>query len=41
MRNIIAHGYFEVDLEVPWKTVRLDLPRLREQMQRLLESTVP
>jgi len=41
MRNIIAHGYFEVDLEVPWKTVRLDLPPLREQMQRLLESTVP
>ena len=28
MRNIIAHGYFEVDLEVPWKTVRLDLPPL-------------
>jgi uncharacterized protein with HEPN domain len=38
MRNIIAHGYFEVDLEVPWKTVRLDLPPLREQMRKLLES---
>ena len=38
MRNIIAHGYFEVDLEVPSKTVRLDLPPLREQMRKLLES---
>lgn len=38
MRNIIAHGYFEVDLEVPWKTVRLDLPPLREQMRKLLAA---
>lgn len=37
MRNIIAHGYFEVDLEVPWKTVRLDLPPLQQQMRALLE----
>ncbi len=41
MRNIIAHGYFEVDLEVPWKTVRLDLPPLQQQMRRLLESVLP
>lgn len=41
MRNIIAHGYFEVDLEVPWKTLRLDLPPLREQMRKLLESNTP
>ena len=40
MRNIIAHGYFEVDLEVPWKTVRLDLPPLQQQMRVLLESEV-
>ena len=38
MRNIIAHGYFEVDLEVPWKTVRIDLPPLQQQMPSLLES---
>jgi len=41
MRNIIAHGYFEVDLEVPWKTVRLDLPPLRAQLTKLLESNPP
>jgi len=41
MRNIIAHGYFEVDLEVPWKTVRLDLRPLQQQMRSLLESDEP
>ena len=41
MRNIIAHGYFEVDLEVPWKTVRLDLQPLQQQMRSLLESDEP
>ena len=41
MRNIIAHGYFEVDLEVPWKTVRLDLPPLQREMRALLESGEP
>ena len=38
MRNVIAHGYFEVDVEVPWKTVRLDLPVLEEAVRRLLEA---
>jgi uncharacterized protein with HEPN domain len=41
MRNIIAHGYFEVDLEVPWKTVRLDLPPLQQQMRKLIGSGIP
>ena len=41
MRNIIAHGYFEVDLEVPWKTVRLDLPPLQQQLRSLLDSAEP
>src|SRR3954471_18705622 len=38
MRNIIAHGYFDVDLEVAWKTVRVDLPPLGAEMRKLLES---
>jgi uncharacterized protein with HEPN domain len=28
MRNRIAHGYFEVDLEVVWDTARTALPQL-------------
>jgi uncharacterized protein with HEPN domain len=28
MRNRIAHGYFDIDLEVVWETVRTALPDL-------------
>lgn len=36
MRNAIAHGYFKVDLEIIWKTIHGDLPRLHEQMLKLI-----
>jgi uncharacterized protein with HEPN domain len=26
MRNVVAHGYFKVDLEVVWKTIQTDIP---------------
>jgi uncharacterized protein with HEPN domain len=29
MRNRLVHNYFEVDLEVVWRTVKQDLPPLR------------
>jgi uncharacterized protein with HEPN domain len=32
MRNRIVHGYFEVDLEVVWRTVQQDLPDLRPRV---------
>ncbi len=38
MRDIVIHGYFGVDLEVIWKTVREDLPPLREAAGRMLEK---
>lgn len=28
MRNAVAHGYFQVDLEIVWKTIQGDLPDL-------------
>ena len=30
IRNIVAHEYFGVDLEIVWKTVKEDLPVLKE-----------
>lgn len=36
MRNALAHGYFTVDLEIVWRTVQRDLPRLLPQVQALL-----
>lgn len=37
MRNAVAHGYFQVDLEIVWKTVHADLPGLYEQVRELLQ----
>ena len=38
MRNVVSHGYFKVDLRIVWKTIESELPRLREKVQRTLES---
>lgn len=32
MRNRIAHGYFDIDLEVVWETVQSALPALLAQL---------
>ena len=32
MRNRMAHGYFEIDLEVVWDTVQEWLPELLKQL---------
>jgi uncharacterized protein with HEPN domain len=29
MRNRLAHGYFDIDLDIVWETLRKDLPSLR------------
>lgn len=38
MRNRLSHGYFEVDLEIVWKTVQNDLPALESKISALLRS---
>lgn len=38
MRNIIAHGYFAVQLEVVWDTARNDLPALVPALQTALAN---
>jgi uncharacterized protein with HEPN domain len=35
MRNRMAHGYFEINLDVVWDTVQLSLPELAQQVLRL------
>ncbi|MBO1350112.1 MAG: DUF86 domain-containing protein [Hormoscilla sp. GUM202] len=37
MRNVMAHEYFQVNLRRVWKTIRIYLPPLIEQLQDLLE----
>lgn len=38
MRNALIHGYISVDLDVVWRTVRNDLPTLRDQVQACLND---
>ena len=38
MRNAVAHGYFEVDTDIVWKTVVNDLPALAELVRASLNA---
>ena len=40
MRNAVAHGYFKVDLEIVWKTIKKDLPELAQQTQNVLNQLI-
>ncbi len=35
MRNRIAHGYYDIDLETVWRTVETALPDLVRQLEQL------
>jgi uncharacterized protein with HEPN domain len=35
MRNRIAHGYFDVNLEIVWETVQAALPELSRHLRQL------
>lgn len=38
MRNRIAHGYFDIDLDIVWATVQSALPPLVDQLSPLLAT---
>ncbi|MFN0084443.1 MAG: DUF86 domain-containing protein [Blastocatellia bacterium] len=38
MRNLMIHKYDDVDLEVVWQTIRMDLPALIRQIEPLTYS---
>ena len=38
MRDRLIHGYFDVSLDVVWRTVTEDLPPLISQLERLLAN---
>lgn len=35
-RNLLAHEYFGVDLEIVWNTIHNDLPMLLDAVQRIM-----
>ncbi len=36
MRDVIAHGYFRLDLEIVWNVAQHEIPLLRAQIERIL-----
>jgi uncharacterized protein with HEPN domain len=41
MRHRLIHGYFDMDLDIVWQTVRTDLPPLIKQLERLVPKFKP
>jgi len=38
MRNRLIHAYFDIDREILWKTVKIELPALLSHLKALIES---
>jgi uncharacterized protein with HEPN domain len=38
MRNRMAHGYFDIDLNIVWETVKSSLPELERQLLPLVSQ---
>ncbi len=37
-RDVAIHDYFDVDLDVVWNTVTMDLPVMKEQFQKFAKN---
>lgn len=38
VRNRLIHGYFDVDAEIVWNTAQNDLPKLKMEIEKILEE---
>jgi uncharacterized protein with HEPN domain len=38
MRNVVVHGYFDIDSELVWSVVKNDLPKLAKQIRAIVEE---
>jgi len=38
MRDKIAHHYFDIDTDVVFQTVQLDIPKMKEVISRMLSD---
>ena len=39
MRHVLVHKYFEIDLDIVWRVVTEDLPRLKSQIRSVLKDS--
>ena len=40
MRHKLVHAYFQVDLDILWDTVKKDIPKLIEELEKIPELNV-
>jgi uncharacterized protein with HEPN domain len=38
MRNVLVHNYSNIDLDILWRTVQTDLPKLKKQLIELMTN---
>jgi uncharacterized protein with HEPN domain len=38
LRNIVTHVYWEVDYDIIWQAVTVEIPRLKQQVDDLLQT---
>jgi uncharacterized protein with HEPN domain len=38
MRNVLIHGYFDIDVDLVWSVAQNDLPRLEAQIRAILSG---
>lgn len=38
MRNVLVHGYFDIDADIVWEAATRDLPGLRPKIEELLRK---
>ena len=38
IRNRLIHGYFDIDAKIIWNTTQNDLPKLKTEIEKILEN---
>jgi len=38
MRNRMAHGYFDINLDIVWDTIQQSIPVLGQQIQQIRQN---
>jgi len=38
MRDKLIHGYFGVDIDAVWNTIQRDIPKLKDDIEKVLEE---
>ena len=38
MRDLLIHDYFGVNIQVVWETAKIDLPNLKERIEKLIQD---